>query len=80
MTNETDMAAPESPSDAGLNEVTTSPDFFDQHEGQLGGYLSKEASTALRVRQQSRARVMGLLLGAAAILFFAITIVRTGGL
>ncbi len=55
-------------------------DMFAQHEGQLDGFLSAEASTAMRARQKSRAQVMGVLLGAAALLFFAITIVKTGGM
>ena len=52
--------------------------LLEQHEGRLDGFLSAEASAEMRARQASRARVMGLLLGAAALLFFAITIVKTG--
>lgn len=59
-------------------EQYSGPNFLEQHEGRLDGFLSVEASTAMRARQASRARVMGLLLGAAALLFFAITIVKTG--
>ena len=59
-------------------EGADSPDIFVPHEGQLDGFLSREDSDTLRARQKSRARAMGLLLGAAALLFFAITIVKTG--
>jgi hypothetical protein len=58
----------------------TGPRLLEQHEGRLDGFLSVEASVAMRARQASRARAMGLLLGAAALLFFAITIVKTGGM
>jgi hypothetical protein len=60
-------------------EQFNSPNMQEPHDGQLDGFLSTEASAEMRARQASRARVMGLLLGAAAILFFAITIVKIGG-
>ena len=63
-----------------LAERADGADFFEQREGQLDGFLSDEASAAMRGRQASRARAMGLLLGAAALLFFAITIVKTGAM
>ena len=53
-------------------------DMFAQHEGQLSGFLSVEETAAHRVRQASRAKAMGIILFAAAILFFAITIVKIG--
>ena len=53
---------------------------MEHRDGQLDGFLSPEASASIRARQASRARVMGLFLGAAAILFFAITIVKIGGM
>ena len=66
------------PIEAKPEEEQVATDFFAQHEGQLDGFLTAEASAAMRERQKSRARAMGLLLGAAAVLFFAITIVKTG--
>lgn len=42
------------------------------------GDLDAEQSRAVRARQQSRAMVMGLILGGLCILFFAITVVRIG--
>lgn len=53
-------------------------DMFAQHEGQLNGFLSAEDTAAHRARQASRARAMAVTLFAAAILFFAITIVKIG--
>jgi hypothetical protein len=40
--------------------------------------LSAEHSRQVRERQQSRARMMGLILGGLCILFFAVTIVKVG--
>lgn len=40
--------------------------------------LPIEQSREIRARQQARARVLGLVLGALCILFFAITIVKIG--
>lgn len=42
------------------------------------GDLSQEQSRLVRNRQQSRARMMGLILGGLCILFFAVTIVKVG--
>lgn len=42
------------------------------------GDLSLEQSHLTRARQQSRARIMGLILGALCVLFFAITVVKIG--
>jgi hypothetical protein len=42
------------------------------------GDLDLEQSRAMRARQQSRARMMGLILGGLCILFFAITVVKIG--
>ena len=40
--------------------------------------LTREQSDAVRARQKSRARALGIILFAAAALFYAITIVKTG--
>jgi hypothetical protein len=42
------------------------------------GDLSQEQSRLVRDRQQSRARMMGLILGGLCLLFFAVTIVKVG--
>lgn len=42
------------------------------------GDLDAEQSQIVRSRQQSRAQMMGLILGGLCILFFAITIVKIG--
>lgn len=39
-------------------------------------HLSKEESALYRARQRSRNKVMGIVLGSLAILFFAISIVK----
>lgn len=40
--------------------------------------LTREQTQAIRARQKSRNKVLGMILFAAAALFFAITIVKTG--
>ncbi len=42
------------------------------------GDLTLEQSHLVRSRQQSRAQMMGLILGGLCILFFAITVVKVG--
>ena len=42
------------------------------------GDLTLEQSHLVRARQQSRAQMMGLILGGLCILFFAITVVKIG--
>jgi hypothetical protein len=42
------------------------------------GDLDPAQSRLVRARQQSRARMMGLVLGGLCILFFAITVVKVG--
>ena len=80
MSNDRQTVLKATPIESKASEDEVGTDFFVQHEGQLDGFLSAEDSAKIRVRQKSRARVMGLLLGAAAILFFAITIVKTGAM
>ena len=80
MSDDSQTVLKATPTDAKLSEQDIATNFFVQHEGQIDGLLSADATAAMRARQKSRARVMGLLLGAAAILFFAITIVKTGAM
>ncbi|MBK8374216.1 hypothetical protein [Sphingorhabdus sp.] len=40
--------------------------------------LTPEQSAQVRARQKGRAKILGLILGALAILFYAITIVKIG--
>ncbi len=51
--------------------------FAEQQDARPIGVLNAEDNALFRVRQKGRALVMGLVLGGLAILFFAITIVKT---
>lgn len=42
------------------------------------GDLDREQSVLIRARQQSRAQMMGFILAALCVLFFAITVVKIG--
>jgi hypothetical protein len=42
------------------------------------GDLDREQSLLVRERQRARARMMGLVLGALCILFFAVTVAKIG--
>jgi hypothetical protein len=52
--------------------------MIEQIGPQKVGDLDPKQSRLMRERQQSRARMMGLVLGGLCILFFAITIVKIG--
>lgn len=80
MTDDVNTQVQTNASHSDTREREDSRDFFAHNEGLLDGFLSYEASEAMRARQKSRARAMGILLGLAAILFFAITIVKTGAM
>jgi len=50
----------------------------EQPDAQIVGMLDAEQNDAIRKRQASRARMMGVILLALCALFFAITIVKVG--